>query len=150
MNFLHSASMRFALWVALDRIRCVCLVTFWPEQHSPVHFLHWCFWEVGTPYTMVIGFIFSTLTCQQWSQSFVFLTNEKGRNLMFSLSQPFPLRSVINWSVSLAEQQALGLLQPCWTVKCGSLLTLLLHCQAGSVIIYRQSCCWQKWCLFGS
>jgi len=70
---------------------------------------------------------------------------------MFSLYQPLPLMSVINCSVLLAKQQALGVLQPLWRVICGSLLTFLLHYQVGSAIIYWQSCCWQKeWCLFGS
>lgn len=100
---------------------------------------------------MVIGFIFSMFTFQHWSQIFVFLINEMGRKLMFSLYQPLPVMSVINGNVSLAKQQALGLLQPCWRVKSGKLLTFLLHCQACSVIIYYQSCCWQKkWCFFGS
>jgi len=55
---------------------------------------------------------------------------------MFSLYQPLPLMSVINCSVLLAKQQALGVLQPLWRVICGSLLTFLLHYQVGSAIIY--------------
>ena len=55
---------------------------------------------------------------------------------MFSLYQPLPVMSVINCSILLAKQQALGFLQPRWRAKCGSLLTFLLHCQVGSAIIY--------------
>lgn len=69
---------------------------------------------------------------------------------MFSLYQPLPVMSVINCSILLAKQQALGFSQPCCRAKCGSLLTSLLHLQVGSAIIYWQSCCWQEWRLFGS
>lgn len=152
MNFLHSVSMGFSLWIALDRIWCVYLIIFWQDQHSPVHFLHWWFWPRGwthsIPWLLVLP---SPCSCCSTKVTFLYSWQgipEMGRKPMFSLYQPFLVMWVVNDSVSLAKQQALGLLQPCWRVKCGSLLAFL-HCQAGPVIIYCQSCCWQKkWCLF--
>lgn len=79
--------------------------------------------KLYTPCTLAIGFLFSMLTFQHWSRIFIFLTSEMGRKLMFNLYQPFPVMSVINVSVSLAKQQALGLCSQAgeWNVAVSSL-----------------------------
>lgn len=145
------ASTGFALWIALGRIWHVYLVTFLSRTElSGALFFSGGSGQEGWmhSHTMGASFIFSVLMFQHWSQIFAFLTAETGGNLMLSFYQPLPVTSVIICGISLAKQQALGFLQPCWK---GKYHTLLLHCHVGSAIIYWQSRCWKKeWCLFGS
>lgn len=140
--------------VGCIRQNLTCLPSCFPEQNRTLQCI---FFSGGSghegwthSHAMAALYIFSVLMFQHWSHIFAFLTAETRVNVMFSIYEPLPVMSVIYCSVLLAKQEALGFLQPHWSVKCGSLLAFLPRCQVGSAIIYWQSCCWQEWCLFGS